>query len=150
MVIKTLLSQWNKDSYAQYPFTCLKYVHTYTVEEFKALVLTPKIYVKLHASGIIYFEFQNCDDWGLVDTGVPNNPVISVVFDNFGRLFFLLHEENKMPDSIYLQTARYKEIRKRQSSQNSYSLYSYESSSCYEDWTLDAFEGDESNYWNID
>lgn len=76
------------------------------------------------------------------------NPVISIVCNSAGKIFLLLHNRDntgKMRVKQLIKTSnKITPIYSRDyDSNNDYNKYIEES-------RLDAFEGDESNYWNID
>lgn len=115
----------------------LDYVKTYTVEAFKRYFMLDKVTIKKHPTGFLFFEFR--DQIGLLlGNMIPkNNPAISVVIDQFGEAMLIMHPFDYRPSdpSISILKSKVK---------NSLSETDY-----YSD-TLDAFEGDEDAYWNID
>lgn len=129
----------------------LKYIRTYSIEEFKKTVNCNKVYVKLNDLGQLYFTYGV--NIGQVNSrGVPSDPVISIVINNNGRLFALLHDKSHMQESYDLNEKR-KEQKGLVAKTNlpNYQTYDYEEERDYiESSYLDAFEGDDSNYWNID
>ena len=77
------------------------------------------------------------------------NPSISIVCNSAGKVFCLLHHKNnvgkkRIRQAKYLaQTKHINHYSRNYDTYNDYNDYLEES-------RLDAFEGDESNYWNID
>lgn len=77
------------------------------------------------------------------------NPVISIVRNSAGKIFSLLHNKSNIGKTRIkqaknlAQTRHIKDYIRDYDSYNDYNNYIEES-------RLDAFEGDESNYWNID
>lgn len=76
----------------------LKYLKTYTVEQFKAKMLVKKIKVKENPdTGKLFFTF-GAETGAVASKGVPTNPMISYVQGkptekNPSGKFYLLHEE---------------------------------------------------------
>lgn len=151
MFIKETFKDWTETCVKSLSLNHLKYIRTYTIEEFKVFFSLDKIWVKKHPGGFLYFETLR-SDWGLVyGKDVLNEPVISVVIDYWGNLFFLLHKKGDMPKFLHINsTAQQKQLNlsaKRKTS-------SYMSKQEYDDYLndsyMDAFEGDSDALWNID
>lgn len=129
----------------------LKYIRTFSVEEFKELVNCNVISVKMNNAHQLYIQYGA--NTGLVASrGIPNDPVISIVINTNGRLFALLHDK-----SCKQKTSNVKEEPTKQNERlairpcSNDQAYFYEEERDYiESSYLDAFEGDDSNYWNID
>lgn len=127
----------------------LKYIKTYSVDEFKAKFNVSKIFVRESQSkSLIYFHYGT--NIGIVSNdNCMVNPVISIVCNSAGKLFCLLHNKTnigkvRIKQAKYLiQTKHIEGYSRGYDSYNEYNKYVEES-------RLDAFEGDESNYWNID
>lgn len=74
-------------------FDGLKYLVTYTVEEFKAVFNCVRICVKRNPeTGELFFSYGRHAGYVAME-GIPISPVISVVINNAGSLFLLLHEK---------------------------------------------------------
>lgn len=129
----------------------LKYIRTYTVDEFKAEFNVSKIFVRDNSNNnVVSFYYGtnigivSNDNWML-------NPAVSIVCNSAGKVFCLLHHKNnvgkkriKQAQAKYLvQTKHIQHYSRDYDSYNDYNDYLEES-------RLDAFEGDESNYWNIE
>lgn len=126
----------------------LKYIRTYTIDEFKAEFNVSKIFVRVNPNNnVILFYFGT--NIGIVSNdNYLLNPVISIVCNSAGKIFLLLHNRDntgKMRVKQLIKTSnKITPIYSRDyDSNNDYNKYIEES-------RLDAFEGDESNYWNID
>lgn len=155
MFIEDTFHDWTETCIRSITLQELKYIRTFSIDEFKQIFSLDSIYVKQHPGGFLFFEASRLD-WGLVygkDSLI--DPVISVVIDYWGNLFFLMHKKDDMPEFIRIDsTAQHKRMllkahRDRSSYRSSYmSRYEYEAylDECYED----AFEGDPDAYWNID
>ena len=75
----------------------LKFIKTFTVEEFKASFGCNKIDVQKHPRGFLYFSFSKIMGFVVVH-GIPNNPRISLVVDEFGIPYYILHEDGDIRD----------------------------------------------------
>ena len=125
----------------------LTYICTYSVEAFKDLVNCQRLFVKAWPkSGELYFTYgANIG----ASHGIPQEPVIAIVANSSGKIFPLLMEKSDIGKPTLLMK---RDMQKAYCSQN---FQGYERDNNYEtesweDLWLDAFEGDESNYWNIE
>lgn len=148
--IKEIFYKWNENTYDHRHFSNLEYIRSFSVEEFKEFFKVSTIKVKRHPGGFLFFETLRMQDWGLVyPNAVPNNPVISLVVDYYLNLFFLLHERSIYPSSITINSSKYQLSLNRLRS-----VPLYQSRQEYDKYVrdsyMDAFEGDEDAYWNID
>lgn len=129
----------------------LKYLKTYSVEEFKELFNCNMVLVKMNDAKQLYIQY-GVNIGRVVSRGIPNDPVISIVINSNGRLFALLHDKSRKQETYHFEkepTEQNESVAIRSCSNNR--AYSYEEERDYiESSYLDAFEGDESNYWNID
>lgn len=129
----------------------IKYLRTYSIDEFKVLFNCTVVSVKKNNTGFLYFQYGI--NIGLVASrGVPKDPVISIVINSNGRLFALLHDKSCMQESYII---RKKDIVKHEKKSHAvhfnYQAFDYEEEREYINSSYyDALEGDESNYWNID
>lgn len=126
----------------------LKYIRTYTIDEFKAEFDVNKIFVRVSPYNVVSFYYGT--NIGIVSNdNYLNDPVISVVCNSAGKVFCLLHNKNNIGRTRVKQIKQIVETKSTQ-----YSSRDYDSYNGYNDYLeesrLDAFEGDESNYWNID
>lgn len=73
----------------------LKFIDTLTVEQFKNQTLVKEIQVRKNPNtGKLFFTYGG--KTGAVSTkGIPTHPMISLVEDNEGEQFYLLHEEGQ-------------------------------------------------------
>ena len=126
----------------------LKYIRTYTIDEFKEEFNVSHIYVRLNQSnGIVFFHYGT-------NIGIVSNddhmtePAISIVCNSAGKMFCLLHNRNNIGIHRVKQIIK-APCKTKQDYTRDYDLYDD-----YNDYVeaskLDAFEGDESNNWNID
>lgn len=150
--IKSKFIDWTEKTVDSFSINHIKYIRTFSVQEFKDFFCNEKIFVKKHPSGVLYFCTRLMSDYGLVyGGGVPFEPVISVVCEYFGHCFFLLHSRSDMPEHIHINSKCKKEILNRNAPNGN---PSYQSHSEYQQYVsesyLDAFDGDEDAYWNID
>jgi len=75
----------------------LKFIKTFTIDEFKIFFGIEKIEVKKHPKGFLFFPFR--DIIGLVVIkGIPKNPRISIVGGKFGAPHYILHESDDIQD----------------------------------------------------
>lgn len=125
----------------------LKYIKTYTIDEFKAEFNVSKIFVKVNPNNVILFHFGT--NIGVVSNdNYWLNPVISIVCNSAGKIFCLLHNQANTGQTQVKQLVK---ILNKTTPNYSRDYDSYDDYNKYvEDSRLDAFEGDESNYWNID
>lgn len=124
----------------------LKYIKTFTIEEFKEVFNVSRIFVRKKTNNLVYFTYGT--NIGIVSNdNFLQKPVISIVCNSAGKVFCLLHHQD---NTGKLQIQKF--IKSEEKS--SYLSDCYDSNEEYNDYakesTLDAFEGDESNYWNID
>lgn len=129
----------------------IKYIKTYSIEEFKELFNCSIVFVNKSKEGQLYFQY-GVNIGQVAKRCIPTNPVISIVTNSNGRLFALLHDKSSMLQSYYVKD---KPVEQKEKTSikvpSSYQTYDYEEERDYiESSYLDAFEGDESNYWNID
>ncbi len=127
----------------------LKYIKTYTIDEFKSDFNVSQVYVRKSLSNSHVF-FHYGTNIGIVSNdNCMLNPVISIVRNSAGKIFSLLHNKSNIGKTRIkqaknlAQTRHIKDYIRDYDSYNDYNNYIEES-------RLDAFEGDESNYWNID
>ena len=145
MDIKSKLQTAVEDKLIAIVFRKVVYLRTFSTEEFKATFNLDKIHVKKHPSGFIFFDIHN--NIGLATTtAIPTNPVISLVVDQTGYPTFILHERGVTPETITISAKRAKPDNNLQ---NSTFTRIYEAPD-YEDYLMDAFDGDSDAYWNID
>lgn len=74
-------------------FDDLKYIATYTIEEFKALFNCTRIDVKVNPKTEELFFSYGSHIGCVALKSLPISPVISVVINSAGSLFLLLHEK---------------------------------------------------------
>ena len=75
----------------------LKFIKTFTIDEFKTFFRIEKIEIKKHPKGFLFFPFR--DVIGLVVIkGIPKNPRISIVIGKLGIPHYILHESDDIQD----------------------------------------------------
>lgn len=129
----------------------LTYICTYSVEAFKSLVNCQRLFVKARPkSGELYFTYgANIGSVFIASHGIPQEPVISIVANSSGKIFPLLMEKSDIGKPTQLMKT---EVQKASCGKNFHGYErdnNYETESWEDQW-LDAFEGDESNYWDIE
>lgn len=80
----------------------LKFIKTFTINEFKIFFGVKKIEVKKHPKGFLFFPFRNVIGI-VVLKGLPKNPRISIVIDKFGIPHYILHEADDIRDSYTVE-----------------------------------------------
>lgn len=127
----------------------LKYIRTYTVDEFKAEFNVSKIFVRVNPNNNVVSFYYGTNIGIVSNDDCLLNPAISIVCNSAGKVFSLLHNKNNIGKKRIKQAMHLVQTKHIQH----YSR-DYDSDSDYHDYLeesrLDAFEGDESNYWNID
>ena len=153
----------------------LNYICAYSVEAFKQLSNCQKIFVKVMPISRQLFFTHGCNIGYVAGKGIPKEPVIAIVANSNGKIFPLLMDKSDI-GKVTLQIAKApikKEFTPKTHS-NKTSFWDYETGKMNDadDWNdpygdeqayyggwsredvesglADAFEGDESNYWNID
>ncbi len=150
--IKSKFIDWTERTVGSFSLNHIKYIRSFSIQEFKDFFGNEKILVQKHPSGVLYFCTRLMSDYGLVyGGGLPSEPIISVVCEYFGHCFFLLHSHSDMPVHIHINSRCKQDMLNRTASKDypsyqSYSEYQQYISESY----MDAFEGDEDAYWNID
>lgn len=127
----------------------LRYIRTYTIDEFKEEFNVSHIYVRENQSNSNVF-FHYGTNIGIVSNdGYLTDPAISIVCNSAGKIFSLLHHRNNVGARRVKQQIKKKLYKTQQSYTRDYDSYN-DYTDYLEGLRLDAFEGDESNYWNID
>lgn len=129
----------------------LKYIKTFSIEEFKEYFNCTVVSVKKNDLGQLFIKY-GVNSGQVASRGIPSDPVISIVINCNGRLFAMLHDKSDMQESYDFNEKR-TEQKSMVAKTNlpNYQTYDFEEERDYiESSYLDAFEGDESNYWNID
>lgn len=132
----------------------VKYLRTFTIDEFKALYNIDKIRVILNEKRFLVFQFLNCIGY-VAERSVPKEPQISLITDALGNLFYLLHEKGYCKDELMFFKSDYKEAKEATPKSSTHRSYGYTSEYReYQDYVnesyYDAFEGDSDAYMNID
>ncbi|WP_302609569.1 hypothetical protein [uncultured Bacteroides sp.] len=127
----------------------VKYLRTFSVQEFKNLYNIDTVRVIETEKHFIAFTFLKCLGY-VAERVVPSDPVISLMTDALGNLFYLLHDKSFHKDELMFFKTSYQMQKKTVSHSRGYS----EEWSDYQDYVResyeDAFEGDSDAYWNID
>ena len=155
-------------------FDGLTYICTYSVEAFKELVHCERLCVIARPdTKQLYFTYgANIGFVSLKET--PKEPVISIVANSSGKIFPLLMEKSDIGKTTLFpaKVASKKTFSRAVSHKTSFWDYESEKMNDADDWSdpygdeqayyggwsredvesglADAFEGDASNYWNID
>ena len=153
----------------------LNYICAYSVEAFKQLSNCQKIFVKVMPISRQLFFTHGCNIGYVAGKGIPKEPVIAIVANSNGKIFPLLMDKSDI-GKVTLQIAKapIKMEFTPKTHSNKTSFWDYETGKMNDadDWNdpygdeqayyggwsredvesglADAFEGDESNYWNID
>ncbi len=128
----------------------VKYIRSFSVQEFKNLYNINTVRVIETENHFIAFTFLKCIGY-VAERKLPTDPVISLMTDALGNLFYLLHDKTFHKDElIFFKTSYHNKSQRsipmtRGVNQDwvDYQEYIRES---YED----AFERDSDAYWNID
>lgn len=127
----------------------LKYIKTYTIDEFIEEFNTGKIFLKVNPINKTISFYYGTNIGIVSNDNYMKNPVISIVCNSAGKIFSLLHNRN----NVGIRRVKQQIIKNLDKTQQGYTR-DYDSYNDYNDYVeesrLDAFEGDESNYWNID
>ncbi|MFR9496328.1 MAG: WG repeat-containing protein [Rikenellaceae bacterium] len=83
--------------------TGLKYIKTFTIEEYKSFYNVSKIDVKVNSKTKLLFFIDDKNVGEAATTEKLDNPVISVVSNSYGKLFFLLHEKEDIGKDNYIR-----------------------------------------------
>lgn len=151
MKIKAIIEKWNENTVSSIHFNHLKYIRTFSIEEFKTFFNIEKVRVMQHPSGVLYFWAHPLEEIGLTYGRFMENPVISVVCDYFGRCFYLLHHKDVFESSIHINTiAKQRQLNRSNSAKTYLGQTTSEYNRYVEDSIMDAFEGDSDSIWNIE
>lgn len=127
----------------------LKYIRTYSIDEFKAEFNISRIFVKVNLENN-FISFYYGTNIGIVaNDNCILNPVISIVCNSAGKVFCLLHNKSNIGKARICQAKHLAQNRHIDGCSRDYDSYD-EYNKYIDESRLDAFEGDESNYWNID
>lgn len=127
----------------------VKYLRSFSVQEFKNLYNINTVRVIETENHFIAFTYLKCIGY-VAERKLPTDPVISLMTDALGNLFYLLHDKTFHKDELIFFKTSYHNKSQRSTPMTGgnqdwvdYQEYIRES---YED----AFEGDSDAYWNID
>lgn len=134
----------------------LNYIRVYSIEAFKQLSNCQKIFVKIEpCSGQLFFT-HGCNIGFVAGKYIHKEPVVAIVANSNGKIFPLLIDKSDI-GKVTLQITKApinkgvtlkKYINKTSFWDNGEERMNYIDN--WEDQKLDAFEDDESNYWNIE
>lgn len=127
----------------------LNYIRTYTVDEFKAEFNVSKVFVRVNPNNNVMSIYYGTNIGVVSNDNCMLNPVISIVCNSTGKIFCLLHHKNNIGKKRIRQAKYLAQTRHIQHYSRDYDSYN-DYNDYLEASRLDAFEGDESNYWNID
>ena len=130
-------------------FDGLNYICTYSVEAFKQLTNCATLYVKsLPNRNQLYFTY-GCNIGYVALESIPKEPVISIVSNSSGKIFPLLMEKSNIGKTTLTLPCKKQRVFSKTSNRD-YEITLWEDKEDWEGQRLDAFEGDDSNYWNIE
>lgn len=132
-------------------FSGLKYIATYTIEDFKAIFNCTRIDVKVNPKTEELFFSYGCHTGYVTLKWKPIAPVISVVINSAGSLFLLLHEredtgKTNFEKSIYKRQREKSSTQKQQLSNTTSWEYEKENTIDSDSWS-DPY-GDERAYYD--
>lgn len=132
-------------------FDDLKYIATYTIEDFKAIFNCTRIDVKVNPKTEELFFSYGCHIGYVALKCKPISPVISVVSNSAGSLFLLLHEKEdtgktNFERSIYKRHKDKSSPHKQQLSNTTFWDYEEENTTDSDCWS-DPY-GDEREYYD--
>lgn len=132
-------------------FDDLKYIATYTIEDFKAIFNCTRIDVKVNPRTKELFFSYGCHTGYVALKCEPILPVISVVVNSVGSLFLLLHEKEdtgktNFEKSIYKRQREKSSTQKQQLSNTTFWEYEEENAINSDSWS-DPY-GDERAYYD--
>ena len=150
MYFRCILNNWTREAIQNFAFHDVKYLYTFSIEEFRNYFGLEEIRVDLHLSGCLYF-CSRINEWGIYNCdGVPTNPVVSLATDSDGHLLLILHNNGDTPAVVFPFHGKKQEqdssVKMVSRSERSWS----ERNRYLEESYMDAFEGDSDAYWNID
>ena len=134
----------------------LNYICVYSVEAFKQLSNCQKIFVKIVPYSRQLFFTHGCNIGIVAGKDIPKEPVVAIVANSNGKIFPLLMDKSDIGKvTLQITKAPIKKEVIPKTYPNKTSFWDYEEERMndvdnWEDQRLDAFEGDESNYWNIE
>ncbi len=126
--------------------TGLRYFYTVPVNAFKITLSLDTIDVKADPkTGIMYAPYPG----GRIEVPkLPTDPVISLVFNEKNQAFLILHDKTDTGKESFERTLVKKEVHSKDYYAASDDIYA--DKDYLDDLMEDAFEGDMSNFWNID
>lgn len=127
----------------------LKYIRTYTIDEFKAEFNVSRIFVRVNTNNNVVSFYYGTNIGIVSNDNCMLNPSISIVCNSAGKVFCLLHHKNNVGKKRIRQAKYLAQTKHIQPYSRDYGTYN-DYNDYLEESRLDAFEGDESNYWNID
>ena len=134
----------------------LNYINVYSVEAFKQISNCQKIFVKIMPCSRQLFFTHGCNIGIVAGKDIPKEPVIAIVANSNSKIFPLLMDKSDIGKrTLQITKVPIKKKIKPKTCPNKTSFWDYEEEKMndvdnWEDQRLDAFEGDESNYWNIE
>ena len=152
LTVKNFFDRPDIDSVDAVLIRNVKYLRTFTIEEFKALYNIDKVMVIITDKHFLAFTYLNCLGY-VAERTVPKNPRISLMTDSKGNLFFLLHEYGYDSQDLMFYKSTFINRKNKCGSRSHHANFSSDwreeqeyLRSCYED----AFENDSDAYWNIE
>lgn len=134
----------------------LNYINVYSVKAFKQMSNCQKIFVKIMPCSRQLFFTHGCNIGFVAGKEIPKEPVIAIVANSNSKIFSLLMDKSDIGKrTLQITKVPIKKEVKPKTYPHKTSFWDYEEEKMndvnnWEDQRLDAFEGDESNYWNIE
>lgn len=151
MFIKDTFKDWDEKCIKVVYFDNLNYIRTFSIEEFKEFFHIKSVSIQKHTGGFLYFE--NIEyvspvfgpkfhlDWGLVyGENTPEDPVISVVMEKYGNIFFFMHAKDFKPQGYNFKSAKYYE-KLKQGEEEDLRKWEEDGWNRADEYYMDAFDG---------
>lgn len=131
-------------------FDGLKYIKTYSIEDFKNTFHCSKLIVKIGNDDRLYFVY-GCNIGFVACNGILQEPVISIVINSIGKLFPLLHEKKDTGKTFFdiavkTNKTNPKQVYKKSYRKTSFWDYEEEKMNDYDNWS-DPY-GDKQAYYD--
>lgn len=127
----------------------LTYIHAYTIDEFKKTFHCSVLRVRQEQRTKKIIFTYGCNTGQVTYKGIPQTPVISIVSNSYGNIFPLLLAK----EDLGKRCLEFQKPPVTAKTIDDYLAETDTSRECHWDWEeakLDAFEGDDSNYWNVE
>ena len=131
-------------------FDGLKYIATYSIEDFKNTFQCSRIDVKKGNDNKLYFIY-GCNIGFVALKGLPKEPLISIVINSAGKLFPLLHEKEDIGKTSFDAVVKVNKPNLKQTYKTSYyrtSFWDYEEDKMNDNDNWSDPYGDEQPYYD--